>query len=55
MSDTSRDRIKEQFRAALERKNSRASGGTAHLDAGSKAHAPRANADHHREFRRKSG
>ncbi len=56
MSDTSKDRIKEEFRAALERKNSRANGGgTAHLDAGSKAQAPHANADHHREFRRKSG
>ncbi|MGW0016776.1 DUF5302 domain-containing protein [Rhodococcus sp. NPDC003382] len=55
MSDTSKDRIKEQFRAALERKNSRTGRGTAHLDADSKAHGPHATADHHREFRRKSG
>ena len=55
MSDTSKDRIKEEFRAALERKNSRAGGGTAHLDAGSKAHGPHRTADHHREVRRKSG
>ncbi|MFZ2527334.1 MAG: DUF5302 domain-containing protein [Rhodococcus sp. (in: high G+C Gram-positive bacteria)] len=55
MSDTSKDRIKEEFRAALDRKNGRANGGTAHLDAGSKANGPHANTDHHREFRRKSG
>ncbi|TCN56949.1 hypothetical protein EV641_10287 [Rhodococcus sp. SMB37] len=55
MTDPAKERIKEEFLAALERKKQGKSGGTAHLDATSKAHGPHANADHHRQFRRKSG
>lgn len=55
MADPSKDRIKEQFRAALDRKKNRDNRGTAHLDADSKAQGAHSTADHHREFRRKSG
>lgn len=54
MTDSPKDRIKDQFRDALERKKNREGHGTAHLDAGSKARGPHTTADHHREFRRKS-
>ncbi|MEE2033755.1 DUF5302 domain-containing protein [Rhodococcus chondri] len=54
MSEPSKDRNKKKFLEALERKKHRDSHGTAHLDAGSKAHGPQPTADHHREFRRKS-
>lgn len=55
MSDSDKERIKQEFREALERKKHRGTqGGAAHLDADSKAHGPHSTADHHREFRRKS-
>lgn len=54
MSDTPKDRNKQKFLEALERKKRRDSHGTAHLDAGSKANGPKPTAEHHREFRRKS-
>ena len=49
------DENKKQFREALERKNAKSAGGTAHTDGGakrSKAHGP---VEGRREFRRKSG
>lgn len=55
MNDPSGDRIAEQFRAALERKNQHARRGSDHLDGRAKAQAPHGSADHRRNFRRKSG
>ncbi|MFD6857743.1 DUF5302 domain-containing protein [Rhodococcus sp. NPDC060086] len=55
MTDPAKERIKEEFLAALERKKQSKGSGTAHLDATSKANGPHANTDHHRQFRRKSG
>lgn len=56
MTDPEKEHLKQKFRDALERKNKnqRDGHGTAHLDAQSKARGPKATADHHREFRRKS-
>lgn len=54
MTDPEKERLKQEFRDALERKKHRDIHGTAHLDAQSKARGPKAHADHHREFRRKS-
>ncbi|NGP06925.1 DUF5302 domain-containing protein [Rhodococcus sp. 14C212] len=55
MNDPNGERIAEQFRAALERKNQHARRGTDHLDGRAKAQAPHGSADHRRNFRRKSG
>lgn len=49
------DETKRKFREALERKQAKAAGGTAHTDGGAKgshAHGP---AEQRRSFRRKSG
>lgn len=49
------DDIKRKFREALERKNAKSSGGSAHADGPAKqsrAHGP---VENRREFRRKSG
>ena len=50
------DDHKRKFREALERKNAKAAGGSAHKDGGAKqskgAHGP---VENRREFRRKSG
>lgn len=49
------DETKKAFREALERKNAKSAGGTAHTDGGAKqtrAHGP---VEGRREFRRKSG
>jgi hypothetical protein len=51
----SEDDTKRKFREALERKNSKSSGGSDHKDGGAKqprAHGPQ---ESRREFRRKSG
>ncbi|PTR31842.1 hypothetical protein C8K36_101881 [Rhodococcus sp. OK519] len=55
MSDSADKDIKRKFREALDRKNHRQSGATAHLDGQSKVHDAHSSADHKREFRRKSG
>ncbi|MGZ9885348.1 DUF5302 domain-containing protein [Rhodococcus ruber] len=55
MHEPNEERIAEQFRAALERKNQHARRGTDHLDGRAKAQAPHSSADHRRNFRRKSG
>jgi hypothetical protein len=49
------DDTKRKFREALDRKNAKAAGGSAHKDGGdkqSRAHGP---VESRREFRRKSG
>ena len=54
-ADAPEDDNKRRFREALERKNAKAAGGSAHRDGGPKqpkAHGP---VEHRREFRRKSG
>ena len=54
-ADSGEDDNKRKFREALERKNAKAGGGSAHKDAGAKqprAHGP---VENRREFRRKSG
>lgn len=55
MASGSEDETKRAFREALERKNAKSAGGTAHKDGGAKqprAHGP---AENRREFRRKNG
>lgn len=55
MAETPEDDTKKKFREALERKNAKSAGGSAHKDGGSKqpkAHGP---VENRREFRRKSG
>lgn len=50
----SSEEMKRKFKEALDRKNSRNQGGTAHLDGDSAVHARNA-PQMRREFRRKSG
>lgn len=54
-ADVTGDETKRKFREALERKNAKGAGGSAHKDAGarhSRSHGP---VESRREFRRKSG
>ena len=46
---------KRKFREALERKNTKSSGGADHKDAGAKGPRSQGAAGNRREFRRKSG
>ncbi|WP_156744605.1 DUF5302 domain-containing protein [Mycobacterium sp. E740] len=55
MAEAPEDDNKRRFREALERKNAKAAGGSAHKDGGArqpKVHGP---VEQRREFRRKSG
>ena len=49
------EETKRKFREALERKNAKAAGGTAHTDGGNKQSQAHGAAGNRREFRRKSG
>jgi hypothetical protein len=51
----SEDDTKRKFREALERKNSKSSGGADHKDRGAKQPGVHGAASNRREFRRKSG
>lgn len=55
MTGPGSDDIKRKFREALDRKNHASTNSTAHLDGQSKVHDAHGNANHKREFRRKSG
>jgi hypothetical protein len=55
MANSPEDDNKKKFREALEKKNAKSAGGSAHKDGGNKqpkAHGP---VENRREFRRKSG
>ena len=54
-SSTEHDDAKRKFREALERKNAKAVGGTAHTDGGAKQSRSHGAVENRREFRRKSG
>jgi hypothetical protein len=54
-AESSEDDNKRKFREALERKNSKSSGGADHKDAGAKGPRSQGAAGNRREFRRKSG
>ncbi|GGS26290.1 MULTISPECIES: DUF5302 domain-containing protein [Actinokineospora] len=47
--------VREQFKAALARKNAKASEGEKHLNTGSKVHDAHGKVGGKRQFRRKSG
>ncbi|MFC5290176.1 DUF5302 domain-containing protein [Actinokineospora guangxiensis] len=47
--------VREQFKAALARKNAKAGSGESHLAGGSKVHDAHGRAGGKRQFRRKSG
>jgi len=51
----SEDGTKRKFREALERKNAKSSGGSAHTDGGAKQSRVHGPVENRREFRRKSG
>jgi hypothetical protein len=51
----SQDDTKQKFREALERKNAKSAGGSAHTDGGNKQSRSHGAAGNRREFRRKSG
>ncbi len=51
----SEDDNKRKFREALERKNAKSSGGSAHKDGGAKQPRVHGPVENRREFRRKSG
>jgi hypothetical protein len=54
-SDSTGDETKRKFREALERKNAKSSGGSAHKDGGVKQPRKHGPIENRREFRRKSG
>ncbi|BBZ22245.1 DUF5302 domain-containing protein [Mycolicibacter hiberniae] len=54
-SDSAADENKRKFREALERKNTKAAGGSDHKDAGAKQSRSHGPVESRREFRRKSG
>ncbi|WP_197023501.1 DUF5302 domain-containing protein [Rhodococcus sp. UNC363MFTsu5.1] len=55
MTDSENEKIKQQFREALDRKNHQHANPTAATAGDSKIHHTHGPADHKREFRRKSG
>ncbi|MFD4183193.1 DUF5302 domain-containing protein [Rhodococcus sp. NPDC058514] len=55
MTDSENEKIKQQYREALDRKNHQHANPTAAAAGDSKIHHTHGPADHKREFRRKSG
>ncbi|MFC4602309.1 DUF5302 domain-containing protein [Rhodococcus kronopolitis] len=55
MTESENDKIKQQFREALDRKNEKNAGPGSATAGDSKIHHTHGSADHKREFRRKSG